>query len=144
MLNARIFFDALIDTLVSLTGYDHMLLLGDFNINILCKNSSITQMLYEFLKVTNMQQWVDSPTHFTSHGETLIDLICSDAQPIGVRVDYVCSLSDHAILSCEVCVRKDTKHSNRIYFRQLKGINDNELFELMTMLGWPDARPRRC
>ncbi|XP_045458110.1 uncharacterized protein LOC123668419 [Melitaea cinxia] len=140
-LKARIFLDALTDTFASLTSYDHIFLLGDFNINILCKSSSLTRMLYEFLKVTNMQQYVDSPTHFTSHSETLIDLICSNTQPIGVRVDYVCSLSDHAILSCEVGVRKDTKHSNRIHFRQLKGINDNEFSELMNIIGWPEVQP---
>lgn len=138
-LSVSIFIDALTETFGSLPYHDHILLLGDFNINFLETNSSSTILFKDFLTLTNMKQYVNNPTHFTSHSETLLDLICSDANLEGILVDYICTLSDHAFLSCELKIPKEKPIKRRAYIRHIKEIDNDELKKCVMLIDWDEV-----
>ena len=71
------FIDALTETVGSFFAYDHIILMGDFNIDM-SKTGELNYMkLQQFLDGFNLEQYVKESTHFTDHSETLIDLVCS-------------------------------------------------------------------
>ena len=135
-LNTRIFVDALMETFSTFSYYDHIILLGDFNINLLDVDNSHINILNELLSVTNMRQFVDRPTHFTNHSESLIDLICSNCEVEGIWVDYVCTLSRHAFISCEIKIAKEKQIREKSYFRQICDVDKDILKSMITTLPW--------
>ncbi|CAB3261132.1 unnamed protein product [Arctia plantaginis] len=72
------FLDGLTDSIGALAPFDHIILLGDFNINMLDGCCANTTKLQQFLHYTNMSQVVNTATHFIGNSGTLIDVICTD------------------------------------------------------------------
>jgi len=58
---------------IILTKYDHILIIGDFNIHVCCTANVLAKDL-NLLSSLNIVKWVTGPTH--CHGHTL-DLILS-------------------------------------------------------------------
>lgn len=120
---AEDFFDALTDSISSFNNYDKVVLLGDFNINIIDTNEVKTRLLYRFLNSFNLNNHVNEPTHFTAHSQTVIDLICSDAPVTKVSVHYVPELGGHAFVTAELKIKKPKIACKVIKYRPLKSIN---------------------
>ena len=68
-------FDNLCELLLSV-DLSHFVLIGDFNVNLLCESSSLFPYICNLSNSFSLTQVVDSPTHFTSENHSsLIDLI---------------------------------------------------------------------
>ncbi|CAG9572883.1 unnamed protein product [Danaus chrysippus] len=136
-LSTQTFIDAITDTYGALPYHDYILLVSDFNINLLDAGNASAAIFTDFLTYTNMKQYVTVPTHFTSHSETLLDLICSDTYVERVWVDYICNLSDHAFLSCELNIVKEKPVTKKMYSRRLDDIDLEQLkYYLTTLINW--------
>lgn len=74
-MNVNIFFGALSESLTAYAYCDKIVLLGDFNINCLNQNHSYYRELANFLQCYDLQQLIDTPTHFTDTSASLIDVV---------------------------------------------------------------------
>lgn len=96
------FFSALIDSVASFHGFDYTILIGDFNINTLTPNNSGVVKLGHFLHHVGLMNHVVQPTHITSHSQTAIDLVCTDAPVISLSVDHIADLGAHALITTQL------------------------------------------
>lgn len=135
-LNIDTFIDALSNSVCSFSMFDHILLLGDFNINLLNASDSNTKKLTDFLTCMNLTQYVDIPTHFTDHSETLIDLLCSTTQIFDVNVDYIPDLSSHAFITCKLHTKKSKPPPKWITYRPLRDINLEDFQNDVESINW--------
>lgn len=138
-LSVRAFLDALSDTISALRGYDFIMVLGDFNINYLNSSSGHTKMLQDFLTTYNLRQHVNEPTHHTNNSDTLLDLICSNANITRVEVDYIPDLSSHSFVYCELGIAKFRFPAKQVMHRPLKYIDTNQLNELLIHTSWEEV-----
>ncbi|CAH2096752.1 unnamed protein product [Euphydryas editha] len=135
-LQPAIFFDALTETITSTCTNSTILLLGDFNINLLNKNDTNTHMLNDFLVVNCLSQKVTEPTHYSNSGCTLIDLICSNININRVNVDHIPDLSSHSLVTCEIDIVRQKPKSMRLFYRPIKEIDSSKLEELLSSISW--------
>lgn len=134
-LSVDTFLDALTETVSSFSIYDHIILVGDFNINLLA-NDPNTKKLTSFLQYSNLDQYVTLPTHFTGHSETLIDLLCSSMKILNVCVDYIPDLGNHAFITGDMRVNKPKSPPKWILYRPLKDIVLNEFNAHVNAIPW--------
>jgi hypothetical protein len=134
--NVSTFFDALTASITSLSSYDHIIVFGDFNIDLLTPSLAETMKLNNFLHYTDMEQYVNTPTHFTDHSETLIDVVCSTTKVFNVRVDYIPDLGRHAFITCQLRLNKPKQIPQWIQYRPLKDINLKEFNPLVNTINW--------
>lgn len=134
--NVDIFFDALTDAIMSFTNYDYLILLGDFNINLL-EDYVDRNKLTEFLNYANLINYnTTEPTHFTSHSAKLIDYICTDAPVHSHKVTHYSELGGHAMLCVILKIKKAKATPKRISYRQLKNIDYNTFEYDLQSIDW--------
>lgn len=121
-LDVNIFLDAITDSLSSFSGADRVILLGDFNINMLNPCDNKTKLLNNFLLCFKLLQIVTEPTHFTDHSETLIDVVCTDARVRNISVAHIPELGHHAIISIEFYFKLEKPSPHWVTYRPLKDI----------------------
>lgn len=121
-LDVNLFLDAVTDSLTSFANADRVVLLGDFNINILNQTDNKTKLLNSFLLYSKLKQIITKPTHFTDHSETLIDVVCTDAHVCGVTVSHIPELGQHAIITVELNFKLNKIVPRSITYRPLKDI----------------------
>lgn len=121
-LNVGTFLDALTDSISSFLGCDNLILLGDFNIDMLEPSDNKTKLLLQFLRCMNLSQLISEPTHFTSHSQTLIDVVCTDAVVSNVCVKHNPDLGAHAMLLVEFRIKKDKPSPRFVTYRPLNNI----------------------
>lgn len=121
-LDVNVFLDAITDSLSSFANVDKVLLVGDFNINVLNPSDNKTKLLNNFLHCCKLRQIVTEPTHFTDHSETLIDVACTDARVCGHSVSHIPELGQHAIISIELNFKVEKLIPHWITYRPLKDI----------------------
>lgn len=136
--NIDSFFDSLTETICTLGNYDHILLLGDFNINLLNEHQSNAKKLLNFLNYMNLTQYVNKPTHFTEHSETLIDVVCCNTRISKLAVNYLPHLSSHAFVTCELNIKKIKHPPRRLVYRPLKDIDRDLFYEHIDCTPWED------
>lgn len=135
-LDVNIFLDALMDSVTSFSRYDNIIVMGDFNIDMLNVNDPKTKFFKEFLSCTGLSQIIDKPTHFTDSSKTLIDVVCSNVRSRNVCVDLIGSHIGHAFITCELIFKKPKLVPRCITFRPIKDIN-LELFTIdLESVGW--------
>ena len=114
---------------------DELIILGDFNINVLDPNASSTEHLFSMLDSYGLTQIINSPTR-VSRSSTLIDLIIVSG---GVRYTNVLVLdasdiSDHHLVSCDVCESIPTAYP---FFKKIRDFSrlpcDEFEFELISL-----------
>ncbi|XP_063837210.1 uncharacterized protein LOC135086410 [Ostrinia nubilalis] len=131
-LDVDTFLDALSDSIVSFSDHDHIVLLGDFNINLMNGGDPKTRKFQDFLSSINLEQVVKSPTHFTSQSNSLIDVICTDACVRNVDVTHVPDLNRHCIVSITLKLKKEKIPPKTVTYRPLRDIDrvafDRDLF----------------
>lgn len=120
--DVELFLDAITDSINSFSCCDSLIVLGDFNINVLDSADNKTIKLLTTLQCLNLAQVVTTPTHFTDNSQTLIDIVCTDLPVRSVSVDPVGSLRGHAFVICEFNIRKPKCIPQTITFRPLKNI----------------------
>lgn len=130
------FIDALTESICMFSEFDHIIVMGDFNINMLATNDLNTKKLTSFLHYTNLEQHVTLPTHFTECSETLIDLICSNTNIFNVSVDYIPDLGHHAFISFKLRLNKPKPPLKWFCYRPLKDINLDKFDALVNTVQW--------
>lgn len=106
--NYKTFVDELESTVSDIAPtVDHLIVLGDFNIDMLCLNDARVIALSDVFDTFGLTQLINEPTRSTLNSSTLIDLLCvSDS----VRVECsgtICAghISDHDLVFCRFRVR---------------------------------------
>lgn len=135
-LSLQFFIDGLTDTLSSFEWHNHTVLLGDLNVDLLNKYHSSTKTLLDFLALMKLTQYIDKPTHFTDHSETLLDLICTDASISHIRVSHIPELSSHSFVSCQLNTFKNDKALQFVVYRPIKDINLNDFRDDLMAVDW--------
>ena len=101
------FREASLHTLYS--KYEHTILAGDFNVNLLNSDSYESRVLGDsIIEPFSLKQMVTSPTRITEKSKTLIDLILV-TQPNNVLFTGVCDaggISDHCLTYCAYNVKR--------------------------------------
>lgn len=105
-LNIDTFLDALTESVTCFSKYDHIILMGDFNVNMLDINSSMTKKLLQFLQYLNLVQYVDEPTHFTNDSQTLIDLVCANVDIRDVTTSNISGPNSHSMINVTLNLKK--------------------------------------
>lgn len=141
-LNVDTFLDALSDSITSFAIHDYIVLLGDFNINLLNKQESSSKKLLGFLHYMHLTQYVQHPTHFTEYSETetLIDVICCNKPVSNVTVDHIPDLSSHAFLTCQLNIKKYKPAPKIIWYRPIKDINLIDFNNMINSIIWEELR----
>jgi hypothetical protein len=116
------FLDSVAESIVSLPKHDTLVLVGDFNINLLDTSCNKTVTFNRFISSLNIKQVVEVPTHFTDHSETLIDVVCTDARVLQVKVKHSPELGGHGMIVAELKVKRDRPHPRWVTFRPLKDV----------------------
>lgn len=115
------FFDAITETIISFAKCDHVIFLGDLNINTLVPGCKLN-LLEQFLQSMNLKQIITEPTHFTCHGGTLIDLVCTDAGPRNITIKHTPELGNHAMIVAEFNIKRERIPARFVTYRPLKDI----------------------
>jgi len=132
--NNDISFQPLYDTIASLHfNYTEVILVGDFNCNLLCERTLEDGMINFGLQPVNKTQ----PTHFTDHSETLIDLFF---------VSHLIKIKQYEQLSASAFSKHDlifitydfekTICDNQYKYRDFKNINLPELYRAFDEIVW--------
>lgn len=120
--DVNFFLDAMTCSINSLAKHDHLILLGDFNIDLLTPNCGKSKSFMEFVHTVNLTQLVNQPTHFTEHSETLLDVICTNAVATSVEVKHTPSLGGHAMVVATFKIKKDRPSPRWVSYRPMQDI----------------------
>ena len=135
-LDVDTFIDALTESVGLFSTFDHIVLMGDFNINLLSINETKSKKLLAFLHCMKLEQYVNSATNFTDHSATLIDVMCSTAKINNVVVDHVPDLSSHAFILGELNIKKPKPVPRWISYRPFKDMNFLEFNAQVEETNW--------
>lgn len=118
------FLDGLTEAICGMGSYDHLILLGDLNVDMLNTNCSKNKQMQEFLTYLNLKQVVQSATHFIGDSSSLIDVICTDngMKVRNVVVDHIKELGHHSFVTCEVVIKKEKPKPRMVLYRPIKNI----------------------
>jgi hypothetical protein len=130
-----LFFDAISDTISSLRNYDHVILLGDFNINTTISDPKLTKF-NNFLSSFSLTQIVTEPTHFTDTSKTLIDVVCTDLQAKSIDIAHLGSLHGHCLVGCEFHIKREKPKPFAITHRQIHNINPTYFDRDLNSIRW--------
>ncbi|MES9905540.1 MAG: reverse transcriptase family protein, partial [Sedimenticola sp.] len=116
-----------------------LILLGDFNINLLT-DCSINKHWYDITHSSNLEQLISTPTRVSVRSETLIDHIYTN-QPTNIIQTYVpkLAISDHYPI---ICTRKLSSNTDKgpmhkvISYRSTKKFNEEAFFNDMQNQSW--------
>lgn len=87
-------------------------------------NSANAKKFISFINILNINQVVDSPTHFTEHSKTLIGVICTDARVQAVSTDIIGNkLTKHVLVSYDLNFKKIVILPLRYNCRPLRSID---------------------
>jgi len=115
--------------------YENIVLVGDFNSNILAENI-LTDPMYGFgLKPVNINQ----PTHFTSHSQTLLDVFFVENVHKALFFDQASApaFSKHDLIFLTYDFRKNPLDFS-FNFRDFKNVDTEELLLTFDDLNWDD------
>lgn len=122
------FIDVMTDSVSKFSHYDYLVLLGDFNINMVATSDIKTKRMSQFLRCFDLQQVVSELTHFTSVSATLIDLVCTNCKVRDVQVTNITGKEEgHSMINVTLTLRKAKVAPRNIIYRPLKDI-DMDLF----------------
>lgn len=134
-ISVDLFLDALTESVTYFSNYDHMVLLGDFNVNLLADDSN-ARKITQFLNYTDLKQVVTEPTHFTSDSDTLIDLVCTNCRVRHVLVSNITGSIGHAMVNVSLSLKKIKIPPRLITFRPLKNIDLHTFNKDLDSLDW--------
>lgn len=116
-------FDALTDSIASFPKCDYLVLVGDFNIDLLDPNNSKRSLLQQFLQCLDLKQIISEPTHFyDDYTQTLIDIVCTNTPARKVVIKHTPDLGRHAMLVVEFNIKKDKPSPRIVTYRPIKNI----------------------
>lgn len=135
-MDVQLFLDAVSDSISSMRSYDNLVLLGDFNINLLNSGDTKTTQFNNFITCFGLTQLVSQPTHFTDTSQTLIDVVCTDMQANSTAIDHVGSLYGHCLVVCNFNVKREKVKPYHVTYRPFKNICDKVLDVDLRSVRW--------
>ncbi|KAJ8732388.1 hypothetical protein PYW07_014987 [Mythimna separata] len=132
------FLDGITDSISAMAPYDHLVVLGDFNVNLLDVSSGKTKEFMDFLNYSSLSQVVPSPTHFVGDSSTLIDVICTDIGVRHVQVNHISELGHHSFIVCDTVVKKVKGRPRLVTYRPLRDILENYFLADLESFPWMD------
>lgn len=122
--NFQLFVDYLEDILFNISAsYNNIVICGDFNLNMLDINSSVTQLL-SVCNVFGLNQLIQEPTRITATSATLLDLIFATAELEANSGVTDVEFSDHGLVYAKLKIECERKETNiPITYRSLRSIN---------------------
>ena len=120
-------FANLYECLISIySKYEHTVLLGDFNCNMLDLNAYNTKLLLDsFIEPFSLKQLVEKPTRITNLSTTLIDLILVN-KPQNALFSNVCDapgVSDHCFTYVAYSLKKEKFKPYKVTKRDFKNVD---------------------
>ena len=120
-------FANLYESLMSIyVKYEHTILVGDFNVNMLDLNAYSTKLLIDsFMDPFSLTQLIDKPTRVTDTSKTLIDLILVN-KPQNALFSSCCDapgVSDHFFTYVAYSLKKEKFKPYQVTKRDFKNIN---------------------
>lgn len=134
--NVNDFLDVLTDSVMMFSQYDKVIILGDFNINMLELSESNTQKLNQFLDAVSLQQVVVDHTHFTADSSSLIDLVCSSCPVREVVVSNITGSIGHAMVNVTLALKKKKIPPRIFAYRPLKSMDLESFDKDLCQMDW--------
>lgn len=127
-------FEETLDSL--LPNYDHIIALGDFNIDQLKPETTVYKYFSNFLDRSHLCQVIDTPTRITSGSCTLLDLILvSDPSIVHDKgVINMHGLSDHDLIFCSLKHTHVSRDPCVVSYRDFRGVNYGAFYADLTTL----------
>ncbi|KAI5708477.1 hypothetical protein M8J77_023403 [Diaphorina citri] len=124
----------------SMPFYEHIIIMGDFNINVLHETSSQTLMLKTLISDLNIKMLQTRPTHHShnSQSSSLIDLMLVLQEHKVTRYGQLPApgISRHDMLYLAYSVKVPKYPVQFVTYRDIKGIDSDVLSESFGSLDW--------
>lgn len=117
--------------------HEHMIIMGDFNTNLLDLNSSNTRRFLKCLQSLSLKPVGEIPTHFHRTGASLIDLLLTNKKEFILRFNQVSVpfMSNHDLIFASVDVDVSNVNEN-ICFRDYGHMNSSLLLTMFDQIDW--------
>ena len=117
------------------TKFDSIIIMRDFNINMLNFERNISNLLTDVTDTFNLKQIISEPTRITNTSSSLIDLIfCNfDVKSSGTR-DI--EISDHMLVYCNFDISKSESQVYNFIYRQINNINKAQFLNDIENIPW--------
>lgn len=142
--NVDSFVDAITESVMYFSNHDFIVLLGDFNVNMLHQSNVYTGIITEFLHCVDLHQVVTQPTHTTVSSETLIDLVCTNAPIRDVSVCNITGTVGHAMVNVELTLKKAKFPPKFSFCRPIKNIHLDTFNGHVSAMLWETVSDMRC
>lgn len=130
------FIDSLTESITSFGKFDYVVLMGDFNVNMIHNTSVDVMKVTQFLQCMDLRQVVDSPTHFSAKSQTLIDLVCTNCRVRDINISNITGSLGHAMINVSLVLKKTKTVPKTISYRPLKKIDIDEFNRGLDDLDW--------
>lgn len=128
------YFEDYIDKFIN--EYDFIIVMGDFNFDLLQK-TYYSEKLLKIIEKNGLKQMVNSATRITPNSQTLIDHVISNIKEAKVRVDHTNIISDHSIVWTTVTnIRPQTIKKTKIQIRSYKNYNTDTFQDILHKTYW--------
>ena len=122
--------------------FEHTILLGDFNINMLDLNSPGTKFLLDsFIDPFSLSQLIENPTRITDKTKTLIDLVLVN-KPNNVLFSGCCDapgISDHHFTYLAYSLKKEKFKPYKVTKRDFKNVNWDKFNDDAELMPWENV-----
>lgn len=114
---------------------DHLLCLGDMNIDMSRRNNLDSIYFNNLLETLDLHQTIEVPTRLADNTTTLIDLIItSDKNLVTQSGTYTLNLSDHELIFCYICYKKVISPTIFRTIRCFKNFDQNMFYQELLQL----------
>ena len=122
-----------------ITGYEHHIILGDFNINHLTPNTSECKFFREHVSEPyDLSQLITEPTRISDSSATLIDLLLV-SYPDNVKASGVVdvpAIGDHCLIYCSYAIKKPKFAPKIITKRKMDNFNIEQFKNDINFAPW--------
>lgn len=136
-------FGQLHETLAFLTSrYTHILIMGDFNVDHLKKNTPALNFLNtNLVDPFALTQVIENPTRITENTSTLIDLVLTGA-PENIKTTGVVDvpgISDHSLVYFSYALKKPKYRPKMVTRRDLRDFKEESFVQDVAETAWDDV-----
>ncbi|XP_062711773.1 uncharacterized protein LOC134289634 [Aedes albopictus] len=117
--------------------YEHILLMGDFNTNLLKNNCDKSKQFQSFMQDFGFSSLGTVPTHFHRTGASQIDLMLTNRQDLVLRFNQidVPFMSNHDLLFASLDVDM-TRIQKPVSFRDYRNFDSSTVITMFNQIDW--------
>lgn len=126
---------------------DSVILLGDFNVNLLDKKRADVKYLERILQAMGLAEIIKEPTRVTESSSSLIDLIIVDkahnfevgmVDTSNIFTQNGKRITDHKLTYCDVPCNKPKSKAKFILYRNFRDFDGDKFIDVATNIHWDD------